>query len=337
MLMALSLPMAAQYSVEKQTVDGAEVYLLRDARRDMAVRVVPALGFNAYDMTVHGKAVMWSPYSTLGELLKKPAHAGNPFLWPWANRIDGMSYPINGKKYSFNPDLGNVRPGPRNTPIHGLVTFTDRWRVTAARGGAGEAVLEGKLEFWRYPDWMAQFPFANTVTMTYRLRDGALAVETAVENLSSEPLPLSLGYHPYFKLSDSPRDQWQVTLAASEKMVLDDRLLPTGEKQPSPYASPLKLEGVSLDDVLTGLKRDADGWARFVVEGQREKLTVEYGPHYPVAVVYSPKGRGFICFEPMTAPTNAFHGAQAGWYKELQSVSPGATWRETFRIRPDGF
>jgi aldose 1-epimerase len=54
-------------------------------------------------------------------------------------------------------------------------------------------------------------------------------------------------------------------------------------------------------------------------------------------VVYAPPGRNFICFEPMTAPTNAFNLAQRGLYKHLQSIAPGATWRERYTIRPSGF
>lgn len=98
-----------------------------------------------------------------------------------------------------------------------------------------------------------------------------------------------------------------------------------------------QLAGVSLDDVFSGLKRGTDGRARLSVEGRSEKLTVEFGPHFKVAVVYSPKGRGFICFEPMSGPTNAFNLAHEGKYGELQLVPAGGTWSESYWIRPSGF
>ena len=62
-----------------------------------------------------------------------------------------------------------------------------------------------------------------------------------------------------------------------------------------------------------------------------------YGPKYPVAVVYAPPAREFICFEPMAAVTNAFNLAHAGVYGELQSIPPGGQWKESFWIRPSGF
>ena len=38
--------------------------------------------------------------------------------------------------------------------------------------------MTSRLEFFRLPDYMAQFPFAHTIDMTYRLANGVLEVET---------------------------------------------------------------------------------------------------------------------------------------------------------------
>ncbi|MBI5282328.1 MAG: aldose 1-epimerase [Candidatus Solibacter usitatus] len=339
-LLALTIPLmsqAAPYSIQKQIVDSVEVYVLRDEARATEVRVAPSLGNNSYEMTVKGKRVFWSPYRTLGEFAAKPAHLGNPFLWPWANRVDGASYFVNEKKYSFNFDLGNIRQSPANAPIHGLLVYSKLWQVTRADASPDSAVLTSRLEFWRRPELMAQFPFAHSVEMTYRLKNGVLEVETAVENLSAEALPISLGFHPYFQLNDSPRDEWRVHIPAKERHALSSRLVPTGERLANPFPDPVSLGGTVLDDVFDSLVRDSDGFARFWVQGKTEKITVEYGPKYTVAVVYSPAGRGFICFEPMSGITNVFNAAHDGWYKGLQSVAPGATWREVFRVVPSGF
>ena len=328
---------AANYSVQPLTVDGVPIYVLRDETRKTEVRIAPTIGDNAYEMTVNGKRVFWSPYENVGQFAAKPVHLGNPMLWPWANRIDGTTYWANGRKYALDTELGNVQPGPNNTPIHGLLVYTKYWQVEDAVANNEGAALTCKLEFYRYPELMKQFPFAHVIRMTYRLSNGALAVETSVENMANEPMPVSLGYHPYFQINDAPRDTWQVHLAAKEKLALSKRLIPTGEHMTNPYADPLGLQGQFLDDVFDSLVRDADGFARFWVQGKQERITVEYGPKYPVAVVYAPAGRNFICFEPMTGPTNAFNAAHDGWYKDLQSIAPGGRWSEVFRIVPSGF
>ncbi len=325
------------YSVREAWEDGARILTLRDTAKDVEVQVVPQFGNIATAMTAHGKAVLWTPFRGAGEWSRHAAMGGVPFLWPWANRIDGLSYWVNGRKYTLNPDLGNLSPGSRATPIHGLLLYAKQWRMVRAAATEQGAELESSFEFWREPEMMAQFPFANAVTMIHRLREGALEVETRIENLCSEPLPVSLGFHPYFQVNDAPREEWRVRLPAREKFVLNERLIPTGEKRPNPYANPQPLKGIGLDDVLGGLKRDADGWARFRLEGAKESVTVEYGEAYPVAVVYAPPGRGFVCFEPMSAPTNAFNAAHDGWFKELPVAPPAGVWKGVFRVVPAGF
>jgi aldose 1-epimerase len=327
---------AANYTAEKTTVDGIEVVRLTDTARETVVSSAPSLGNNSYDMTVKGKRVFWSPYMTLGEFKAKPAMLGNPFLAPWANRLDQEAYWANGKKYLLNADLKNYRRDGNGKPIHGMLVYAP-WQVAGLKADDKHAEATSRLEFWKNPDWMAQFPFAHTIEMTYRLENGVLEIDTVVENHASEPMPISIGYHPYFQVNDAPRDQWKVHVAAKEHLVLSPLLIPTGETKPVALSNPVSLEGTQLDDVFGALERDAQGRAEFWVQGKSEKVSVIYGPKYTVAVVYAPSGRSFICFEPMSGPTNAFNLAHTGAYKELQTIPPGGKWRESFWVQPSGF
>ena len=197
---------------------------------------------------------------------------GVPFLAPWANRVETDAYWLNGKKYLLNPDLGNVRPDKNKIALHGFLTYSTAWTLVSTSADGHSASATSRLEFWKYPEMMAQFPFAHTITMTYRLADGALEVETALQNLSTEPMPVAIGFHPFFNVPDSPRDQWKVHLAARDHLVLTNPLVPTGERKPVEFADPLPLQGVQLDDVFTNLVRGPDGRAQFWVEGKRRGL-----------------------------------------------------------------
>jgi len=324
---------AAQYASGRATVDGIEVIRLSDEKTQTRVSVVPSIGNIAYEMTVKGKPILYFPYKTLAEFRDKPGLCGIPFLAPWANRLDEMAFYANGKKYTFNRDLGNVKPDGNGLPIHGLISFSSLWRVVDTGADAKGAHVTSRLEFWKHPELMAQFPFAHTIEMTYRLHDGELEVETVLKNLSEAPMPVSIGYHPYFTLDDAPRDQWKAHLPAREHVVLSKVLVPTGETKKMDLPDPYPLAGHQLDDVFTGLAPNAE----FSVEGAKQKITVVYGPKYPVAVAYAPPGRNFICFEPMAGLTNAMNLHHAGKYDALQSVAPGGEWRESFHVRPSGF
>ncbi len=331
--------MAANYTASKVTVDSTEVIRLTDAAHKTEVSIVPSIGNTAYQFKVNGQNIMWSPYASLAEWKAKPVQIANPLLMPWANRIDQDAYWINGNKYLLNPELKNFRRDPNGLPMHGLLQFA-AWKLVRMEATTGEAVTTSRLEFWRHPEWMAQFPFAFNLEMTHRLKDGALEIETVVENLSGEAFPVSLSFHTYYRLFDAPRDEWRVHVAASRQMVTDPRLIPTGETKPLALPDPVRLKDASFDSIYTGLIRDPAGTATFWVQAKSQKITVVFGPNFPIAVLFSPPGdpaRQFMCFEPMTGPINAFNMIHAGLYKNPQTVAPGAVWRGSFWIRPSGF
>lgn len=331
------LASAGDYSARKVSVDSIDVVRLTDAARKTELSVVPSIGNIAYEMKVNGKNLFWTPFASLADFKAKPVFCGNPFLAPWANRIDQDAYYVNGRKFLLNPELGNFRRDANGKPIHGLLSYSSAWKVKSLEGGDESAEVTSRLEFWRYPELMAQFPFAHSIEMTYRLRAGVLEVETLLENHSEAPMPVTIGYHPYFQVHDAPRDQWKVHLAARDHLVLSDTLVPTGEREPADFSDPVSLQARQLDDVFTNLVRGPSGRAEFWVEGERERVSVIYGPKYTVAVVYAPQGRNFICFEPMAAVTNALNLANAGKYHELQFIPPGGQWRESFWVKASGF
>lgn len=326
-----------RFSVHRERAGDIEIVRLADVARGMEVCLAPSVGNMAYAFTVNRKNLLWFPYSGPDVLRAHPIFCGVPFLAPWANRIDGNAYWINGRQFLLNPALGNLRIDSHQKPIHGLLNFSAAWQLITAGADGQSAYATSRLEFWRHPEMMAQFPFAHSVTMTHRLADGSLTIETGIENHGTSPMPVAIGYHPYFQLHDAPRDDWTVHLAARDHLLLDQYLIPTGARDPVPFADPHPLRLSQLDDVFSGLIRDADGRARFWVQGKNERITVTYGSKYGVAVVYAPQGKDFICFEPMSAVTNAFNLAHAGTWPDLQTIAPGAEWRESFGITPSGF
>jgi aldose 1-epimerase len=325
------------YSVRREESGGVETVHLRDAARRAEVAIAPRIGNMAYEFRLSGRNLLWFPFESPARLKANPTLCGVPFLAPWANRVDGEAYWVNGAHYRLNPELGNLRRDGNGLPIHGLLNFSPLWQLVEATADELGAHATSRLEFWRFPALMAQFPFAHAITMTYRLSNGELEVETTLENLSEDPMPVAIGYHPYFRVDDAPRANWKAHVAARGHVELNARLIPTGEVRRSTISGPHPLSEGPLDDVFHDLERAPDGRAVFWVEGERQRISVSYGPKYPIAVVYAPEGGEFICFEPMAAPTNAFNLDHAGLWKGLESIPPGGAWRESFWISGSGF
>jgi aldose 1-epimerase len=323
---------AQNYTVEKRTAGSIENIRLSDTAQGIEVSICPSIGNIAYDFRVRGNPILFSP-PALGEWKKKPTQAGIPFLAPWANRLDGDAYWANGKRYLLNPEVIDIRRDANGLPIHGLLLFASAWQVTALDADENAAAVTSRLEFWKHPEWMAQFPFAHTIEMTHRLAGGVLEVRTTIENHSAEPMPLVIGFHPWYQIPGVPRDRWKVHLPVSDHVLLSEKLIPTGETKPVDLPDSMPLAGRQLDDVFAGVDHSKE----FVLESEGRKVSVRFGEKFPVAIVYAPPTRDVVCFEPMTGLTNGFNLAHEGLFKNLQSVPPSATWTESFCIRPSGF
>jgi aldose 1-epimerase len=285
----LAMPSTVEAQARYTAKQTADVVQLRDSRTDTTVSVLTTMS-NAYEMVVKGQNVIRVPFASVDEFRARPGLNGIPLLAPFANRLDEQAFYANGVKYNFDMELGNVRGAA--IPIHGYLSEAKDWKLVEVRADANAAWVTSKLDFYRNPRWMKQFPFAHTIQMTYRLQDGVLEVRTGVENLSTEPMPLAIGFHPYFQLTDSIREEWRVSVGAKSQWLLAPNLIPTGETQPiqkifpDPHAVALK--DFDLDHVFGDLERDAQGRAVVSVTGKTQQLDVLLGPNYRAVVLYSP-------------------------------------------------
>jgi aldose 1-epimerase len=136
------------------------------------------------------------------------------------------------------------------------------------------------------------------------------------------PVPIAFGWHPYLTLPGTARTDWQVHLPVSVRAQLDERGIPTGEMD-AVEAGSGALGGRFFDDLFLGLSQPAT----FSLWGGGRRIEVVFEEGYPVAQVYSPEGSDFICFEPMTAPTNALVSGQG-----LRFAAPGESFSARFRL-----
>src|SRR5262249_1313241 len=162
---------------------------------------------------------------SIADFKAKPSMSGIPFLGPWANRLDEQAFYANGKRYAFDMELGNVRGA---IPIHGFLTTNSHWRLTDVKPDADAAWTTSRLQFCRARAGISRGPFAPPMEVPSRLRGGVLEGRTQISTLSAEPMPVAVGFHPYYQLTDSRRDEWTISVAARTHWLLASNKVPTG-------------------------------------------------------------------------------------------------------------
>lgn len=180
-------------------------------------------------------------YGSLDEAL-----AGGVFgsvIGRFANRISGGGFSIDGERF----DLDSVNP-KTGVHIHGGKTGFHRqvWESTSGTE-KGEPYVSFSLVS---PNGHEGYPGTVEVQATYRLTaDNALRIE--YRGSTDAPTPLNLTNHVYFNLASSGDvADHLLEMTPVERLVVDDRQVPTGEVVPV-FDSPFDLRRPTrLGDVL---------------------------------------------------------------------------------------
>jgi len=291
-LIAMAAPTIASAAARYSIRTTGDVVQLRDSQADIVVSVLTPVA-NPYEIVIKGHDVIRMGIKSVDEMRANPGYNGIPLLAPFANRLDGTYFYANGRKYNFDLENGTVR-GP--IPIHGYLSAAATWKVVEAKADARGAWITEKLEFYRNPLFMQNFPFAHVLTRSFRLSEGALEVRLKIDNLANEPMPVSIGYHPFFWLTDSNRSEWTLNVPAKTHWELTDTKIPTGKTEPAeafwggdPHDVPLsRFATRTIDDLFSDLERDSHGRSTVQLQGKRQGLSVIMGPKFKALVIFSP-------------------------------------------------
>ena len=306
-------------SAARRRFDGCEAVTL--AAGELEATFVPARGMVGVSLRHAGDELI-DRQGGLRAYADRGAVMGIPFLHPWANRLAGFSYSLQGRDVRLPPGPPLVRCDEHGLPIHGLLAASRYWEVVALDADGARARVHAALDFGAHAELMAAFPFRHEVRLEVALDATRLTITTRVRATGGAPVPVSFGFHPYLRLPGSDRAGWHVAVPARRHLLLDDRGVPTGDGEDRPAAE-FELADRHFDDGYDGLP---DG-AEFSVSDADRRIAVTFERGYPVGQVFAPGGSSFICFEPMTAPTNALCSG-AG----LRRVMPGREFAATFSI-----
>lgn len=272
---------------------------------------------------------------------------GGAILLPYANRITGEDVPrtreiiaqVAGRPTRLPRNWGGKAPGARQYAMHGLMLDARAEGLT--RPSAAE--VEARLPLG---DFGGRWPGRADVRVRYRLADGLLELTVETANTGDGPLPLGVGWHPYFNLPSGRRDQARLKLPARARAPADnyDQVLPTGEiaevaGTEFDFREGRALGDLYLDDCFTDLARDREG--RVVCE--IVDPAASYGlristatPQVKALQVYAPPDKAFVVLEPQFNLADPFstvwpEGVDTG----MALLRPGES--VTYRVRLETF
>lgn len=290
---------------------------LTDPSSPVAAQFVPEAGMIGTSLTDSGTELLGQRRG-LQAYVEAGKTMGIPILYPWANRLGDNTYTAQGATVTLTPGENGVRADPNGLPIHGVLAAYAGWRVTAQ----SENELSAEVDFGADPKLLASFPFPHLLAVTVRLADRELTVATTVTATGDAAVPLCFGFHPYLRLPGVPRGEWIIETPPLRRLLLDDKGLPTGESEPWEARE----EALGDKDFDDAYDRVADG-AAFAVSGGGRRLEVHFHRGYPAAQIFAPPAEEVVCFEPMTATTDAL---RRGGYR---CARPGEPAVAVFSIR----
>lgn len=282
----------------------------------LRAEVLPRLGMLIASLRHHGRELLRG-VDDIAQAIRDDALVGIPLLHPWANRLASGHYETEGRQVTLPPRSPWLRYDDNGLPNHGVSWSKLPWTVTAQSQREVRAVLQ-----WNRADWLALFPFPHRLEMAVSLDDERLRVDTML-HADDTPVPVCFGFHPYLGIPGVPRDRWRLRTPPMRRLVLDRRRLPTGASRPFPgFDTPLA--ELDLDHAFA---LDAARATILLGAGGRE-LRVELLEGYRFVQFYAPRGRAFLCPEPMTAPANALVSG-----RDLPRATRDAPYRAAFAIR----
>ena len=208
-------------------------------------------------------------------LMADPAlsvRGGNPILFPICGNLPNNTYTVGDQTYTL------VQHGfARNLP----------WAVVNHTATTLEVALESS------PETLAVYPFEFLFKMTYELEGESLVVRSHITNRSTQTMPFSLGFHPYFAVADKSK----LTFDLSAEQQFDNVT-----QQTQPFSGEVDLNVPELDVALFRVTSPTAA-----MKGGKRTIALTYDKVFTTLVVWTVEGKPFVCLEPWTAQRNALN------------------------------
>ena len=262
---------------------------------DAVAEIVAERGALVSRFDVGGEPLLYLDASTLADPGKN-VRGGIPVLFPSPGVIPGGTYSADGREHPMRRH-GFARD------LAWQVRMRERHQAVLALGHSEQTLRE--------------FPWHFEARLTVTLEREALRLTFAAENRDTRPMPLHLGYHPYFHVPQANKAVAGIDAKAT-------RAWDNHTQAAVPYTG-MDLTGPEVDLHLLDPTKAGTTLSRG--PGLRP-VELSWSPSFKTIVVWTQTGKDFVCVEPWTAPGGALRSGEG-----LIHVAPGDTFTSDFEIR----
>ena len=171
--------------------DRYKTYVLHDRTTDFRARVVPERGGIVTQLQMGDRDLLYLDRDRFADPTLS-VRGGIPILFPICGNLPDNRYTWQGQIYEL-PQHGFAR----NLP----------WTVTQTETDAAAALT---VTLSDTSETRSVYPFAFELQFTYRLVGHCLSIEQQFSNHSQDVMPFSIGFHPYFAVTDKTQLQFEL-------------------------------------------------------------------------------------------------------------------------------
>ncbi|GAB1537613.1 aldose epimerase [Scytonema sp. NUACC21] len=207
---------------------------------------------------------------------------GIPILFPICGNLPDNAYIYNGKRYILKQ--------------HGFARDL-AWEVIGDESSQEKANLTIALS--SNEQTRAVYPFDFKLVFTYELQGNTLEIGQRYTNLSSEAMPFSTGFHPYFLTTDKTQLEFEIPATEYQDQIT---------KEIHPFHGGFDY---NIDVIDVAFKQPSKNSAAVIDNSRKLKLEMEYSNIFSTLVFWTVKGKNFYCLEPWSAPRNALNTGES--------------------------
>jgi aldose 1-epimerase len=210
-------------------------------------------------------------------------------LVPFSNRIAGGAFRWRSRDVRLRANFPDIS---KSHPLHGFGWLMP-WRT--AGHDSRHAILEHEYT-------AGEWPWPYLARQTISLGANGLTLALAVTNLSDEPMPAGIGFHPFFPRTEATlycglhHGEWQNSEECLP-LTLSEHADPRDWWDGQPVACR------NVDTVYTG----REGNLRIDWPNRDLALVIRASANLTMTTVYTPAGTDWFCVEPVSHCTDALN------------------------------